>query len=106
MADRTEQMREIQQEALALFTRKNEDYGDSFATYGPTGVIVRIGDKISRLTTITKHGVLMVDNESLRDTLVDLQNYAAMAIMLLNEKGNEEDSEKALHALAHKPLVA
>ena len=28
----------------------------------------------------------MVDNESLRDTLIDLHNYAAIAVMLMDEK--------------------
>ena len=37
-------------EAFETFLRKNKDYGDAFATYGPVGVIVRIGDKIPRLT--------------------------------------------------------
>jgi len=84
--ERTEQMRKIQQEALTLFTKKNTDYGDAFATYGPVGVIVRIGDKINRLHSITQRGIAMVDTESLRDTLIDLHNYAAMAAMLLDEK--------------------
>ena len=84
--NRVDQMVKIQQEALALFTKKNADYGDSFATYGAVGVIVRLGDKISRLQSVTQRGVTMVDTESLRDTLIDLHNYAAMAAMLLDEK--------------------
>jgi len=84
--NRVDQMMKIQQEALALFTRKNADYGDAFATYGAVGVIVRLGDKISRLQSVTQRGVTMVDTESLRDTLIDLHNYAAMAAMLLDEK--------------------
>ena len=84
--DRVDQMMKIQQEALALFTRKNTDYGDAFATYGPVGVIVRLGDKISRLQSVTQRSVTLVDTESLRDTLIDLHNYAAMAAMLLDEK--------------------
>ena len=83
---RVEQMREIQNEALHLFAKKNRDYGDAFAEYGPIGVIVRMGDKIKRLVSISNSGVSLVDNESLRDTLIDLHNYAAMAIMLLDEK--------------------
>ena len=54
--------------------------------FGPIGVIVRMGDKINRLTSVTKNGVNLVDNESLRDTLIDLHNYSAMAVMLLDEK--------------------
>ena len=84
--ERPKQLFAVQQEALELFKKKNKDYGDSFATYGPIGVIVRIGDKISRLNSITKNGINMVNDESLRDTLIDLHNYSAMAIMLLDEK--------------------
>ncbi len=82
---RVSQMSNVQQEALALFKKKNKDYGDSFATYGSIGVIVRIGDKIQRLLSVSKNGVALVDNESLRDTLIDLHNYAAMAVMLIDE---------------------
>ena len=83
--DRLNQMSVVQREAFDLFKKKNQDYGDAFATYGPVGVIVRMGDKINRLTSVTKNGVNLVDNESLRDTLLDLHNYSAMAIMLLDE---------------------
>ena len=33
-----------------------------------------------------EHGVNLVDTESVRDTLIDLHNYSAMAIMLFDEK--------------------
>jgi len=82
---RVEQMKTIQEEALKLFEKKNKDYGDSFATYGPVGVIVRMGDKIQRLLSVSKNGVTLVNNESLRDTLIDLHNYSAMAVMLLDD---------------------
>jgi hypothetical protein len=45
-----------------------------------------MGDKLKRFASITKTGVNLVDSESLRDTLIDLHNYSAMAIMLLDEK--------------------
>lgn len=79
-------MTAVQSEALELFRKKNADYGDAFATYGPIGVIVRMGDKINRLVSINQNGVTLVDSESVRDTLIDLHNYAAMAVMLLDEK--------------------
>jgi hypothetical protein len=85
MSNRVSQMIEIQKEALSIFTKKNHDYGDSFATYGPVGVIVRMGDKIQRLQNISKKGIVMVNDESVRDTLLDLHNYCAMAMMLLDE---------------------
>ena len=45
-----------------------------------------MGDKIQRALSITNNGINMVDNESIRDTLIDLHNYSAMAIMLIDEK--------------------
>jgi len=84
--NRVTQLQNIQTEALELFKNKNKDYGDAFATYGSVGVIVRIGDKIQRMTRISNSGIHYVNDENLRDTLIDLHNYAAMAIMLLNEK--------------------
>jgi hypothetical protein len=82
---RVEELSKIQLEAKELFKRKNQDYGDAFATYGPIGVIVRIGDKIHRLLSIEKSGITLINDESIRDTLIDLHNYSAMAIMLLDE---------------------
>ena len=45
-----------------------------------------MGDKINRLQSIEKNKVSFVNDESMRDTLIDLHNYAAMAIMLIDEK--------------------
>jgi hypothetical protein len=87
--ERVSQMQLIQKEGLELFKKKNQDYGDAFANYGVVGVLVRMGDKIARLQSITTKSVSLVNSESLRDTLIDLHNYSAMAIMLL-----DEDNEK------------
>ena len=83
--NRVEQMETIQKEGLELFRKKNQDYGDAFASYGVIGVLVRMGDKISRLQSITTNSISLINSESLRDTLIDLHNYSAMAIMLLDE---------------------
>ena len=83
---RIEQMKQIQQTALDLFAKKNTDYGDAFAEFGTIGVLMRIEDKIKRSLSITKNGIHLVNDESIRDTMLDLHNYAAMAIMLLDEK--------------------
>ena len=87
-------IRRVQDEALELFKKKNADYGDAYKTYGPVGVIVRIGDKISRLASVDSKSVRLVASESLRDTLVDLHNYAAMAVALLDE---EPDRPSPVH---------
>jgi hypothetical protein len=87
--DRIQQFSLVQNEGFELFKNKNTDYGDAFANYGPVGVIVRMGDKIQRLVSVSKSKISLVNTESLRDTLIDLHNYAAMAIMLLDEKNSE-----------------
>ena len=84
--DRVSQMKKVQLEGLELFTKKNSDYGDAFANYGTIGVLVRMGDKIQRLQSITSKNITLINSESLRDTLIDLHNYSAMAIMLLDEQ--------------------
>ena len=86
VTDRVSQMKIIQKEGLELFEKKNTDYGDAFANYGTIGVLVRMGDKIQRLQSIKRNNISLVNSESLRDTLIDLHNYAAMAIMLLDER--------------------
>ena len=83
--DRVEQMKQIQNEALVLFTKKNIDYGDAFAKYGVIGVLMRMEDKLHRCMFITNNGVNLINDEGIRDTLIDLHNYSAMALMLLDE---------------------
>jgi hypothetical protein len=85
MVDRVQQLMVVQSEALELFTKKNADYGDAFAKFGVIGVLMRIEDKIQRALSITKNGVNLIKDEGIRDTLLDLHNYAAMALMLLDE---------------------
>ena len=91
--DRVQQMKDIQKEALELFKRKNADYGDAFANYGVIGVLVRMGDKISRLQSITKNSISYVEDEKMKDTLIDLCNYSAMALMLLEENTTENNNQ-------------
>lgn len=84
--DRLKQYEEVQREAIELFRKKNTDYGDAFADYGVVGILVRMNDKVRRYMSITNNKISLVNDESLRDTLINLHNYSAMAIMLMNEK--------------------
>jgi hypothetical protein len=93
---RANQMTAVQKEGFELFKKKNADYGDAFAKYGTVGVIMRMGDKIQRLVSISKTGINLVETETLRDTLIDLHNYSAMAVMLLDETDNDKkDNDKS-----------
>ena len=90
---RVEQLSKVQNEALELFRKKNHDYGDAFADYNVVGVLVRLGDKVKRCQSISKTGIQLVDGEKMRDTLIDMHNYAAMAIMLMDEKNNNSKTD-------------
>jgi hypothetical protein len=92
--DRAQQLRTVQDEGYELFKKKNADYGDAFAKYGPVGVIMRMEDKLRRYLSITKSGVNLVNEESLRDTLIDLHNYSAMAIMLMDETNENKKKDE------------
>jgi len=83
--NRVEQFKKIQNDGLELFIKKNADYGDAFAKYGLVGVLMRIEDKIQRALSITKNGITLVNDEGIKDTLIDLHNYAGMALMLMEE---------------------
>lgn len=85
--NRVQQLEKIQRDCKEIFEKKNKDYGDAFAQHGTVGVLVRISDKMSRFTNITNKGLqISVSDETLKDTLMDLHNYAAMAIMCMEEK--------------------
>lgn len=84
--DRVAQLQAVQNEALSLFVRKHRDYADSFAQHGIVGIIVRIGDKLARCVQVGSSAVAVVSTETLRDTLIDLANYAAMGVALIDEQ--------------------
>ena len=76
----------IQDEGFELFKQKNTDYGNAFEDCGLIGILVRINDKIKRMQNISKTSITIVSSESLRDTLIDLQNYSTLAILELDKK--------------------
>lgn len=90
--NRVEKFQRIQNNGLELFKKKNADYGNAFEQYGIIGVLMRIQDKLQRYVSITNKSVQLVDDETLQDTLIDLHNYAAMAILLYNEQITNTDS--------------
>ena len=79
-------------ELHALYARKNHDYGDTFHEQfleeGYPMLRIRLWDKFSRVKILTKVGEhnAAVKEESLRDTLMDLANYALMAVIELDRR--------------------
>ena len=94
MTDYITLFRNVQDEAFELFKKKNTDYGNAFEEYGTIGILIRMNDKIKRAQTITNKNVTLVDTESLRDTLIDLHNYTALAITLLEKTKLKENNEQ------------
>lgn len=76
--------RDVCAELNELYERKNRDYGDSFhRTFVLEGMAmarIRLSDKTNRFCTITRQKAEVKD-ETIRDTLIDLANYAIMTVM-------------------------
>jgi hypothetical protein len=71
---------------------KNADYGDSYnltpALLGipaHIGLLVRMTDKLARACRLAQGQAAQVEDEALTDTLLDLANYAVLAILSLND---------------------
>ena len=68
-----------------LYARKNQDYGDSFhISYIEEGMAmprIRLGDKFNRFKNLTRTEKVLVSDESVKDTLLDLANYAIMTLI-------------------------
>lgn len=77
------------------YAAKNHDYGNSFDRslnkFGLIAGLVRMGDKMNRLESLVNKKA-MVKNESIKDTLLDLANYATMTVMWLNKRETGNDS--------------
>lgn len=85
--EKLEVLKKLHAQEEALYAERNEKYGDSFSkTYakrGPTALIIRLEDKLSRADYLLSNGLMSSDGESVIDTLMDLANYANMGIMEL-----------------------
>ena len=71
-----------------LLIRKHHDYGPKNVAHSPGGPLnglrVRMWDKVARINNLIDSKV-NPSNESLRDSFVDLLNYSAIAIMVLDK---------------------
>lgn len=79
-----------------LYEAKNRDYNDSFGQsfekWGLPMSCIRLGDKLNRLESFAQGKDMKVKDESVRDTLMDLANYAIMTLVELNlQSKNMED---------------
>lgn len=91
-SDITGFLREFFEKGQAILKNKNHDYGNgdvfgNFREFGTQGFLVRMSDKWARIKTFASKGFLLVRDESVQDTLIDLANYCALlAAWLHNER--------------------
>jgi Nucleotide modification associated domain 1 len=75
-----------------LLIRKHHDYGPKNIAHSPGGPLnglrVRMWDKVARINNLLDSNV-SPSNESLRDSFIDLLNYSAIAILVLDKKWPE-----------------
>lgn len=85
MSSKIEKHLKICNELNALYAKKNHDYGDSFhlsfVEEGMAMARIRLSDKFNRFKTLSRSTKQEVNDESMRDTLIDLANYAIMTIL-------------------------
>lgn len=81
------------QHAKSVLLQKHKDYGPLNIALAPGGAInglrVRMHDKLARINHLVDSGA-KPENESLKDSFLDLANYAIIAMMVLD---NEWPSE-------------
>lgn len=84
----------------AICVAKNADYSggdvDPFANFtrvemlgitsAEVGFLTRMTDKLCRISTFVKKGVLQVKDESVEDTLLDLAIYSLLLAAYVNQK--------------------
>ena len=91
---------------VTLLLAKSHDYnegaGDSYENLRSSkalgvppwrGVLLRMSDKWSRLCSFAKTQTYKVKDESFIDTLLDMANYAILAVMDIEGEREDDDSE-------------
>jgi hypothetical protein len=80
----------------ALLLSKHKDYGPTNISRAPGGAInglrVRIHDKLARINHLTDSGK-SPEHESLRDSFIDLANYAIIGLLVLDGEWEKDPGE-------------
>jgi len=79
--------REAQDRAFELFLERHAKYGaHNISRFGFFGVVVRMSDKLERLIRASANKAKHFNDETVEDTLLDISNYALIALVVLQEK--------------------
>lgn len=104
MKSKVERHQDLCSEINALYVRKNADYGDSFhESYVEEGMAmarIRLMDKLNRFKKLSKNPeTAQVKDESIRDTLIDLANYAMMTVLEMDEEKARSNTEGTINEI-------
>lgn len=92
LSESVKQFIDITKKMAKTYAAKNHDYGNSFEQsldkFGLVASVVRLGDKMNRVESLTKKEA-QVKDESIKDTLLDMANYAIMTVMWMDKKSGE-----------------
>lgn len=90
--DNIKRYQAVSEECANLYEEKNKLYGNSFEkTLDEWGLAIsgaRLEDKLNRAKILLREGKTSAGGESLRDTLIDLANYAIMSVAWLDKPKN------------------
>ena len=85
------EFREVTEWMNNVYERKNADYGDSFSKtfeeFGLTSSAIRINDKTERFKKLIKQEAQVLD-EIIKDTLLDIANYAVLTLVEMSKREN------------------
>lgn len=80
-------------DAMSVLLKKHNDYGPKNIAQSPGGPLnglrVRMWDKLARINNLIESGVTP-ENESLKDSFLDLMNYSAIAMLVLDGNWPED----------------
>lgn len=109
-------VRGMADEEISIMEQKNHDYsgvqGSPFSNFvicealgvseTERGLMVRVLDKIMRITTFLNAGELKVDNEGVKDAISDVRNYFG----ILDAWLSMSDAQKQAHKMDSLRLLA
>lgn len=98
--------RQLTDRALAISCKKNHDYCGTQVEDNPfanlqlvekmgicsteVGLLCRISDKLSRINSFLQQGVLLVEDESVSDTVLDALYTILLAAVIEDRRSNNE----------------
>lgn len=98
VASRLELMASLLDRELHIYELKNQKYGNSFdlsvEKYGLISALTRMSDKWNRIENLILTHDNGTDDESLKDSLMDLANYCNMTVLILEEKERQKAREQ------------